>query len=393
MKLRRLKTENFRNLAAVDLTPGPGVNVIYGENAQGKTNLIEAIYLLTGQKSFRAAKESDYLRFGTGVARIEAEFTCQNREKTAALAFGSKKLAWLSGVECTPGELTGEFLAVVFSPGELALIQEGPAERRAFLDGAISQVMPRYTATLAAMSRILLQRNTLITDMQKSGNTAMMEPLLETWDRSLARAAFSVCHARARFLRRLAPPAAEIYWDICKREDQPFSLQGGGCPTPAPISAASKTATPVPHPDMTPAEGEAHIRAALAAARSEDYKNYCTTIGPHRDNMEVSIAGISARSFGSQGQQRSCALALKLAQCRVMEETLGEAPIILLDDVLSELDKTRREYFLHGKHPGQVFITCCDRNAARTLGGGAAFRMKEGQLYLPGERAKKRKEP
>lgn len=384
MKLRRLKTENFRNLAAVDLVPGPGVNVIYGENAQGKTNLIEAIYLLTGQKSFRAAKESDYLRFGTGVARIEAEFTCQNREKTAALAFGSKKLAWLSGVECTPGELTGEFLAVVFSPGELALIQEGPAERRAFLDGAISQVMPRYTATLAAMSRILLQRNTLITDMQKSGNTAMMEPLLETWDRSLARAAFSVCHARARFLRRLAPPAAEIYRDICKREDQPFSLTyQPSIPAPGGCDWA----------DMTPAEGEAHIWAALAAARSEDYKNYCTTIGPHRDNMEVSIAGISARSFGSQGQQRSCALALKLAQCRVMEETLGEAPIILLDDVLSELDKTRREYFLHGKHPGQVFITCCDRNVARTLGDGAAFRMKEGQLYLPGERAKKRKEP
>ena len=264
MKLRRLKTENFRNLAAVDLVPGPGVNVIYGENAQGKTNLIEAIYLLTGQKSFRAAKESDYLRFGTGVARIEAEFTCQNREKTAALAFGSKKLAWLSGVECTPGELTGEFLAVVFSPGELALIQEGPAERRAFLDGAISQVMPRYTATLAAMSRILLQRNTLITDMQKSGNTAMMEPLLETWDRSLARAAFSVCHARARFLRRLAPPAAEIYRDICKREDQPFSLTyQPSIPAPGGADWA----------DMTPAEGEAHIRAALAAARSEDYKN------------------------------------------------------------------------------------------------------------------------
>ena len=384
MKLRRLKTENFRNLAAVDLVPGPGVNVIYGENAQGKTNLIEAIYLLTGQKSFRAAKESDYLRFGTGVARIEAEFTCQNREKTAALAFGSKKLAWLSGVECTPGELTGEFLAVVFSPGELALIQEGPAERRAFLDGAISQVMPRYTATLAAMSRILLQRNTLITDMQKSGNTAMMEPLLETWDRSLARAAFSVCHARARFLRRLAPPAAEIYRDICKREDQPFSLTyQPSIPAPGGCDWA----------DMTPAEGAAHIRAALAAARSEDYKNYCTTIGPHRDNIEVSIAGISARSFGSQGQQRSCALALKLAQCRVMEETLGEAPIILLDDVLSELDRTRREYFLHGEHPGQVFITCCDRGAARTPEDGAAFRMKEGQLYLPQKRVGKRKEP
>ena len=384
MRLRQLKIENFRNLAAVELAPAEGVNVIYGENAQGKTNLIEAIYLLTGQKSFRAARESDYLRFGSGVARIEADFTCQNREKNAALAFGSKKLAWLSGVECAPSELTGEFLAVVFSPGELALIQEGPAERRAFLDGAISQVMPRYMTTLAIMSRILLQRNTLIADMQKSGNAAMMEPLLETWDRSLARAAYSICHARARFLKRLAPPAAEIYESICKRADQPFSLTYQPS-IPAPEGADWA--------EISPAEGEAHIRAALAAARSEDYKNYCTTIGPHRDNMEVGIAGISARSFGSQGQQRSCALALKLAQCRVMEETLGEAPIILLDDVLSELDRTRRDYFLHGEHPGQVFITCCDRGAARALGDGAAFRMKEGQLYLPQKRAKKRKEP
>lgn len=252
------------------------------------------------------------------------------------------------------------------------------------MDGAISQVMPRYMTTLAAMSRILLQRNTLITDMQKSGNAAMMEPLLETWDRSLAKVAFSICHARARFIRRLAPPAAEIYMDICKRADQPFSLSYQPS-IPAPQGADWA--------DVSPAEGEAHIRAALAVARSEDYKNYCTTLGPHRDNMEVTIAGISARNFGSQGQQRSCALALKLAQCRVMEEALGEAPIILLDDVLSELDKTRRDYFLHGEHPGQVFITCCDRGAARTLGEGAAFRMKEGQLYLPAKRAKKRKEP
>lgn len=383
MRLTGLTIRNFRNLESVNLSPAPGVNVIYGENAQGKTNLMEAVYLLTGQKSFRAAREIDFVRFGEETARIEADFICQGRQKSAALALGSKKQAWLSGVECTPGELTGEFLAVVFSPGELALIQQGPAERRAFLDGAISQVMPRYLATLAAMSRILLQRNTLIADMQKSGNAAAMEPLLETWDRSLARAAYSVCHARARFLRRLAPPAAEIYQSICRRGDQPFRLSYQPS-IPAPQGADWA--------EISPAEGEAHIRATLAEARGEDYKNYCTTLGPHRDNFEVTLAGVSARSFGSQGQQRSCALALKLAQCRVMEETLGEAPIILLDDVLSELDRTRREYFLRGEHPGQVFITCCDRGAARQLCGGAAFRMKEGRLYRPGERAG-RKEP
>ena len=371
MRLTRLKTENFRNLAAVDVTPAPGVNVIYGENAQGKTNLIEAIYLLTGQKSFRAAKENDYPRFGQEVARIEAEFTCQNREKTAALAYGSKKLAWLNGVECAPSELTGEFLAVVFSPGELALIQEGPSERRAFLDGAISQVMPRYMTTLAAMSRILLQRNTLITDMQKSGNAAMMEPLLETWDRSLAKVAFSICHARARFIRRLAPPAAEIYMDICKRADQPFSLSYQPS-IPAPQGADWA--------DVSPVEGEAHIRAALAAARSEDYKNYCTTLGPHRDNMEVTIAGISARSFGSQGQQRSAVLSLKLAEAAGAQKITGEHPVMLLDDVLSELDETRQSYLLSRMEHRQTIVTACDPDLFRRT-SGRVYRMEGGILH------------
>jgi len=380
VRLTKLQIKNFRNLEDVTLTPNAGVNVIYGENAQGKTNLIEAIDLLTGQKSFRAARESDFVRFGAEVARIEAEFECGGRLKTAALAYGSKKSAWLGGVECPASDLTGEFLAVVFSPGELALIQEGPSERRTFLDNAISQVMPRYQNTLATLNRVLLQRNTLITDMQKSGNIAAMEPLLEAWDQNFARAAFSIFHARARFIRRLADPAAEIYQSIAQKNDQPFKLI---------YQPSIEAPDGADWADITPAAGEAHIKAALMACRAEDYKNYCTTIGPHRDNMEVLLAGISARSFGSQGQQRSCALALKLAQCRVMEETLGEAPIILLDDVLSELDRTRREYFLKGHHPGQVFITACERGAVRSLAEGSAFRMKGGQIIPPRKRKKK----
>lgn len=161
-------------------------------------------------------------------------------------------------MECIPSELTGEFLAVVFSPGELALIQEGPSERRVFLDGAISQVMPRYMTTLAAMSRILLQRNTLITDMQKSGNAAMMEPLLETWDRSLAKVAFSVCHARARFIRRLALPRRKFTW---------ISASGPISPFPLPISPASPPRRAPIGPMFPRPRGKPISERLLAAAR------------------------------------------------------------------------------------------------------------------------------
>ena len=378
MRLVSVKINNFRNLGSVAFQPSAGVNVIYGENAQGKTNLIEAVYLLTGQKSFRQAREPDFVRFGADVARIEADFECQGRTKYAALAWGSKKTAWLGGVECQPSALTGEFLAVVFSPGELSLVQDGPAERRAFLDGAISQVMPRYLSTINTLGRVLAQRNTLINDMVRAGFPEAMEPLLETWDVNLARCAYSVFHARARFIHRLEAPAAEIYRDLCQKAEPMTLCYQPGIAPPAGADWA----------EVSPAEGEARILAALREARSEDRKNYCTTLGPHRDNMDVLLGGISARSFGSQGQQRSCALALKLAQCRVMEETLGEAPIILLDDVLSELDRTRRDYFLKGGHRGQVFITCCERGAVRSLAGGAAWRMKNG-ILLPSRRKQK----
>ena len=279
---------------------------------------------------------------------------------------------------------------MVFSPGELTLIQDGPAARRAFLDGAISQVMPRYLSSLLTLNRVLTQRNTLITDMVKAGCPDAMTPLLEIWDQNFARIAYSIFHARARFIARLLPPAAAIYREIAGENGAVFSLRyEPGIEPPEGLNWANLPAE----------EGENVIREALERARGEDFRNYCTTAGPHRDNMEVLLSDISARVFGSQGQQRSCALALKLAQCRVIEETLGESPVILLDDVLSELDHNRRDYFLRGEHRGQVFITCCDRNIFRSVRSGLSFRMKAGVLggpHLPAPRrprAKKEEKP
>ncbi len=365
MHITRLSIRDFRNIGEMELEPWNGVNIIYGNNAQGKTNLVEAIYLLTGQKSFRQTRESDLVRFGQPSGEISARFFCGGREQEIRLALeGGKRTALLNGLPVGVGELTGRFFAVVFSPTELSLVKEGPSQRRAFLDGAISQVMPRYVRTLADLSRVTFQRNSLLYDMAR--NPSMDEGLLEVWDRSLARLSYSIINARCRYLARLAPYAGEIYQGI-----------SGGKET---LSLGYRCSIPGDWGGIGEREGEALIQEALEKSRREDLKNGFTTLGPHRDDLELLVNGVSARAYGSQGQQRSCALTLKLAECRVIREVAGEEPVILLDDVLSELDKTRRDYFLAGLAPGQLFITCCDRAGFRSIREGSTWRIKEGSL-------------
>ncbi len=364
MRIERLILEDFRNFTRAELLPAPGVNVIYGNNAQGKTNLMEALYLLTGQRSFRSSRESDLVRFGQSQGTIEADFFAGGRSQNVRMVLGGgKKTVSLNELPVQPSELTGRYFAVVFSPTELSLVKEGPAQRRAFLDSAISQVMPRYLKTLAAMNRALSQRNTVLGDM---GRFAGLEGMLEVWDRSFAKMAYSVIHARRRYIRRLSPKAAEVYKGISGgREELTVAYQ---CTIPGDWDA------------MTQQEGEQAVLEALAANRGEDLRLGFTGVGPHRDDMDLRIDGISARSFGSQGQQRSCALALKLAECGVIEEIAGERPIILLDDVLSELDKKRRDYFLSDIHGGQVFLTCCDSGSIRGVTRGMTIRVDRGEL-------------
>lgn len=367
MRIEELRIENFRNIRSALLTPGENVNILYGENAQGKTNLLEAIWLLTGQRSFRQNKETDFIQFGEQSAKITASFYQGGRLQTAALTFsrsGAKavKTAQLNEIPIQPSELTGKFCAVVFSPTELALVKEGPALRRAFLDSAISQVMPRYLSTMNSFQRVLTQRNALLYDLQRNPG---MEELLEVWDRSFARAAYSIVHARSRYLRRIAPKAAEIYREISGGREA-FSV-GYQCSLGE-------------WEELSREEGEQRILSALHSSREEELKNGFTVIGPHRDDLNLMIGGVSARSFGSQGQQRTAALTLKLAECAVLEEVLGEKPILLLDDVLSELDKSRRDFLLSGRLSGQLIITACDRSGLRALKDGVSMLIRGGEI-------------
>ena len=366
MVITKLSIRNFRNIASLELEPGDGVNVIYGDNAQGKTNLVEALFLLTGQKSFRQTKESEFVRFGEKKGEINARFFAGGREQEVSLTLeGGKRSALLNGLPLGVGELTGRFFAVVFSPAELSLVRDGPSQRRGFLDSAITQVMPRYQKTMSDLSRVLFQRNSLLSDMAR--HPGMDDSLLAVWDRSFAKLSYSIINARARFLARLAPFGEEIYRGISGGKES--------------FSVAYQCSIPGEWGAVPEEEGEAVILSALERSRREDLKNGCTTVGPHRDDMDLRVNGISARAFGSQGQQRSCALTLKLAECRLIQEVAGEQPVILLDDVLSELDKTRKQYLLSGLASGQLFITCCDRSGFSAIGkDGVTWRIREGQL-------------
>jgi len=360
-----LSLRDFRNITLLDLEPDPGVNVIYGDNAHGKTNLIEALYLLTGQKSFRQTRESDFVRFGQKKAAIAAGFFAGGRRQEVSLTLeGGKRTALLNELPVGVSELTGRFFAVVFSPAGLSLVRDGPSQRRAFLDSAITQVMPRYQKTMADLSRVLFQRNTLLYDI--THRLAPDDGLLDVWDRSLAKLSYSVINARCRYLSRLSPFGEEIYRGI-----------SGGKET---FTMAYHPSIPGEWGKLKEEEGEELIFSALQRARPDDMKNNCTTLGPHRDDLDLWLDGVSVRAFGSQGQQRSCALTLKLAECRVIREVSGEQPVILLDDVLSELDKARRDYLLSGLAEGQLFITCCDRTGFSAMRGGVTWQIKNGAL-------------
>lgn len=376
MVVSSLSIRDFRNIPSLELEPSQTVNIIRGDNAQGKTNLIEAIYLLTGQKSFRQNRESVFVRFGQETAVIRAGFFAGGREQQLSLTIKEgKRAATLNELTVGVGELTGRFLAVVFSPAELSLVRQGPSQRRAFLDGAITQVMPRYQKTMSDLSRVLFQRNRLLYDI--AHRLAPDDGLLEVWDRSFSKLSYSIINARCRYLSRLAPFGEEIYRGI-----------SGGKET---LAMAYRPSIPGDWGTVKEEEGEELIFSALQKAREEDIKNGCTTLGPHRDDLELLVNGVSARNYGSQGQQRSCALALKLAECSLIRQVAGEQPVVLLDDVLSELDKGRRDYLLSGLMEGQLFITCCDRTGFSAIQSGVIWQIKDGAVVKKTRTASRKK--
>ena len=320
MRVQSFEANQFRNIERAEIVPGEGVNIIYGGNGQGKTNLLESVWLMTGFRSFRRAEYAEMIMEGRDEAVVSASFISNEREQTGALTLQQRKrLLTLNGfAQETPRRMLGVFPAVAFTPGTLSLAQGGPGERRRFLDVALSMLKPAYAVRLAKYLKALAQRNALLRGTQA-------EELLDTWDLSLAGEAAQIAQARLKYLEQLIPRVRDFY-------------EG--------ISAGREVFDVVYHPaGAKEATMEGYLEA-LQRGRQRDLRLQMTHAGPHRDDLLLTLNGKSLRDFGSQGQQRSAALALKLAEAAVLFEIAGERPVALLDDVMSELDPDRQRDLL-----------------------------------------------
>ena len=363
MTVNSVNIKNFRNITDLSFTADSGVNVIYGENAQGKTNILETVWLFTGCKSFRGAKDIELIKFNEDFAKINLEFSDNSRDKKSEIIIAEKKKkVSLNGVSLrSTAELIGSFYAVIFSPVHLSLIKDGPSARRKFLDTALCQLKPSYAENLAGYKRALIQRNSLLKDLHLNSE---LYDMLDIWDDQLARFSACVIKERLKYIDLLSDYSKSIYSGISENRES-FSV----------FYSRSDVNKSLSVKDIYLIEIE-----SLKKSRKDDIFSKTTNVGPHRDDLDILINDVSARSFGSQGQQRSCALALKLGESEIIKKVTGETPVALLDDVMSELDEKRQDYVLNHIKDRQVFLTCCDPSQVLRLCGGKSFLVKDGEI-------------
>ncbi len=364
MYIENLKFQNFRNLRDGCINPCEGINVIYGNNAHGKTNILEALWLFCGGHSFRASRENEFIKFGEKFSKLKVKFFSQEREQEAELVFsGSRRDVIINGVrKSSSSALIGKYNAVIFSPDDLTLVKRGPSSRRRFIDSAICREKFQNAVLLAKYNQTLNQRNALLKDIYHHSE---LKKTLEIWDDTLCEFGSSIILQRLSYIEKLSQSACDYHLGI---SDNTEELK---------ISYISTC-------DAVYGENKKKIfqkmRDRLNESREEDFRSGYTNVGPHRDDFDILINGRKAKIFASQGQQRSSVLSLKLAEARVLSELTGENPVILLDDVLSELDRKRQDFLLNKIKGYQVFITCCDFEINNLLREGKKFLIQNGEV-------------
>lgn len=377
MMIRSISLDGFRNYHHLEADFSPTVNVIYGENAQGKTNLLEAVAYLSTTRSHRARFDRELIGFDAQSAMVQALVEARGRQfqLEARLRRGARRQLSANGVRLkTAAELSGILTTVLFCPEDLSLVRAGAAERRRFLDDCICQLRPRYAAALAEYRRLYEHKTRILRDHEEKPS---LLDTLEEFNVRMAQVGALIIHYRAHFIRRLQEHVKAIHTDFSGgREHIELSYQ-----------TVKTVIDPTASPREILPELEAHQRSHY---RAELEARACLS-GPHKDDLILSIDGQNARQFASQGQTRTAALSLKLASREIFFEETGEWPVLLLDDVLSELDRRRREFVLGRIQGGQVFITCCEDGELDQLDQGCLYHVAGGALSSAclGGRAKK----
>ncbi len=358
MIVKKLDLYNFRNYIKGTAYFSDGLNIVAGKNAQGKTNLIEGIYLLATGTSPRLSNDKGLIRKGESYARVTA--TAENSggefEVEMLMSKNAKKCASVNGMPIAKiGELIGNIRAIYFSPDEMSLIKDSPDFRRRFMDIDLSQVDRSYFYALNKYNKVLRQRNALLKDesLEKIKNT------ISLWDEQLAKEGARLIVARRAFCKELSVEAERIHSRIAPDER---------------LQIAYSTSVESDDEDGIAFELEEKLRKAV---ERDTYLKF-TSVGPQRDDIKITLSGEDVRTFGSQGQQRTATLSLKLAEIAIFEKLSGEKPILLLDDVMSELDKDRRTRLLAACEGGQTIVTTTDEEE---FSGNNVIRIENGNIY------------
>ena len=340
MLIKNLELTNFRNYTNAKFEYADGINIVSGGNAQGKTNSAEAIFFLCTGYSPRATREKQVIKHGEEFAKIKGTASSLYGDVTVSIDFfaDKSKAIKINEVPISKiGELLGNINSVFFNPGELKLIQEAPEDRRRFLDISLSQISRSYFFALQTYKKILTQRNNLL----KTEDRDLILDTLPVWDISLAKAGAKIISDRNDYIKLLSP-----YADYCHEE-----VTGGG----ESLSVKGDYKYEGNEEDIFH-----QFLSTLAERTEKDIETGYTTVGPHRDDLKIKVNGIDVRLFGSQGQQRTAALSLKLAEAEIFKDKFGEYPVLILDDAMSELDKKRRARLIDSVKKMQTIITCTE---------------------------------
>ena len=344
MYIKEIKIKDFRNYEILDLNFNKKVNIISGSNAQGKTNLMEAVYLSSYGRSFRTSKDTDMIRFGQDNARITMLFNKErgDLEIDISLSKDHKKSVKVDGVRIKKtSQLLDNVYIVIFSPDDLKIIKDEPEKRRKFIDKELCQIKPSYYSNLSDYKKVLLERNTYLKEINVDPD------MMDIWDMQLARYGAAIMIQRKAFIDKISEISRDIHKGITN-DKEILTIK---------YDPNIKYVNDIK-------EQENIFYQVLKKSFENDLKMRTTTKGPHKDDLEFFIDTdnnvINARNFGSQGQQRTAALSLKLAEIDIIKRETGEYPILLLDDVLSELDLERQEYLIKTLSFNQMFITTAE---------------------------------
>lgn len=367
MRIDSLRLQNFRNYSEAEITFAPDCNVIVGENAQGKTNLLEAIVYLAGARSPRARADKELIAFGATDCFLQGKAFTRGRDflLEVTLGAGKRRKILINKVPAKKGTELNEVLgAVYFCPEDLLLIRDGAAARRKFMDDALCQLRARYAQALSDYHRAYEHKTRILRDSEEY--PSLLDTLPE-FDLRMAQSGAVIIYYRARFCERLKEYAASAHRECSGGKEE--------------LGIAYQTVSTVSDP-LAPIETIfEQLCAHQSSHRQAERASRMCLSGPHKDDIAVTIGGVNARQFSSQGQTRTAALSFKLAEREIYREITSRTPLLLLDDVLSELDPRRQEFVLNRISGGQVFITCCEEDRLETLLSGKVFHVESGTIF------------